>query len=437
MNYLLSLFLLSGVLLAGDPFEALLQTTQTHSRSDLAAEKKRLEAFRSGHAQAKKMLNSAKQELDTAIKKSESLNSAIDSNEKNLEEMEETLRRQTGDLGELFGVIRQIAGETKADFEHSVISVHYPQRKNFLADLSESKALPNIEKLETFWRSMLEEMVESSRISKFQSEVVQKDGSYKRQEVIRIGSYGAVSEDAFLFYSPKDNRLVQPQKQLPGRYLASAENFKHSENGFVKIMIDPTRGQLLKMLTQKPDMEERLEQGGVIGKIIIALGIIGLLLALVRYVYLSSQMRILKKQSTCLSSPKEDNALGRIALTYNEHLNEDYEKRSVVIEEVILKEIPQFEKYQPFIKLLAAVSPLLGLLGTVTGMIITFQSITLFGTSDPKLMAGGISTALVTTVLGISMAIPLLFAYTFVAAKSKQIIDLLEHQSVGLIAMEH
>ena len=435
MKTLLMILMLITSLYCGDAFDALLTETKKRSQSDLTTNKERLKTFRGSHDDAKTLLETTKAARDTAVKKSEILNVAIDENEQALTKMQEQLQRQVGDLGELFGVIRQISGETMADFDNSVISVHYPKRKAFFKELSQSKELPNIETLETLWQRLLEEMVESSRISKFESEVVQKDGSYKTQEVIRIGSYGAVSNNEFLIYSPLQKRLMQVQKQPPSPYLDSAGNFDTSQKGMVQIMIDPTRGQLLEMLTQKPDVLQRLEQGGIIGNIIIALGIIGLLLALARYIYLYHAMNILKKQSQNLAAPKNDNALGRIALTYNNHKDDTLEKRSVVIEEAILKEIPKFDKYNALIKLLAAVSPLLGLLGTVTGMIITFQAITLFGTSDPKLMAGGISTALVTTVLGISVAIPLLFAYTFLAAKSRHIIDLLEHQSVGLIAM--
>lgn len=426
-----------AVLSAGDAFDTLLEATKKESQSDLVTDQKRFEAFQSSHAEAKKMLTDAGARRDAAVQRSETLGKTIDENERKLAEMQTQLQRKTGDLGELFGVIRQVAGETAADVENAVTSLHFPKRQAFLNELAGSKELPGIEELETFWRMMLREMVESSRIVRFPSDVVQHDGSYKAQEVVRIGSYGAVSAGEFLIYSPKERRLMRALKQPPARFLSSAENFEAASEGPVKIMIDPTRGQLLEMLAQKPDAGERLEQGGIIGKIIIALGIIGLLLALARYIYLSKAMHRLKKQSQNLAKPSGDNALGRIALTYNEHAGDTLEKRSVVIEEAILKEVPRFEQYNPLIKLLAAVSPLLGLLGTVTGMIITFQSITLFGTSDPKLMAGGISTALITTVLGISVAIPLLFAYTFITAKSRQIIDLLEHQSVGLIAMEH
>ena len=220
------------------------------------------------------------------------------------------------------------------------------------------------------------------------------------------------------------------------RYRSGATRIGLPGDGFVKMMIDPTRGQLLSILTRKPDLVERIRQGGVIGYTIIGLGIAGLLLAVIRYGYLIVLQRRVKKQAADLGNLSVRNPLGRIAMVYQNARDKSREDRDVLWEEAVLKEVPRVEKYNALIKLLAAVSPLLGLLGTVTGMIITFQSITLFGTGDPKLMAGGISTALVTTVLGLCVAIPLLFGYTFIAAKSKNIIDVIEHQSIGLIAKE-
>lgn len=283
---------------------------------------------------------------------------------------------------------------------------------------------------------MLEELDESRKVSRFSAPVVQEDGTTKNQEVIRIGAYGAVSQGAFLTYSTEGNVFATALKQPPRRYLASANNFDAADRGLVKVMIDPARGQLLSMLTQKPELKERIRQGGIIGYIILGLGGAGLLLCLVRYGYLSLVLSRIKKQACNLKTLKKNNPLGRIAIVYHQIQHKSKEQKEVIWEEAILKEIPRVEKYNTLIKLLAAISPLLGLLGTVTGMIITFQSITLFGTSDPKLMAGGISTALITTVLGLSVAIPLLFAYTFIAAKSKRIIDVIEHQSIGLIAKE-
>ncbi|MCH9813223.1 MAG: MotA/TolQ/ExbB proton channel family protein [Epsilonproteobacteria bacterium] len=431
-----ALLFLSLNVFAAD-FTQLLQEIKSQSSVELAQEKKRKQAFFDLKEKRTSELYQAKRKLNTLTTQSEQLKTTIDMHEQNITKLEEELQRKMGDLGELFGVIRQISGELKADFEHSMITVHYPERINFLGELSESKGLPDIAKLEKMWLTMLEELDEGRKISEFNTPVVQEDGTSKDQEVIRMGTYGAISEGDFLRYSSSGNIFEKSPRQPAARYHASANNFEGKSDGFVKVMIDPTRGQLIDMLTQKPTLIERIQQGGVVGYIIIGLGIIGLLLAIFRYGYLSIIYRKIKKQAKNLDKPTAKNPLGRIALLYKKIEDKAQTQKEVILEEAILKELPPIEKYNGLIKLLAAVSPLLGLLGTVTGMIITFQAITLFGTSDPKLMAGGISTALVTTVLGLSVAIPLLFAYTFIAAKTKSIIDLIEHQSVGLIAKEY
>jgi biopolymer transport protein ExbB len=435
---LICLLMVAGPIRASDSpaerFDTLLKTIRSQTKGELAKSREREQRFRNAKKDKAALLAEAKAELQRRAAESEALKARIDANEKRLSDTEAQLHRKMGDLGELFGVIRQIAGEIGADFAHSMISVHYPERSAWLHQLSERKELPDIAALSKMWVMMLEELDESRQVSRFTAPVVQADGTAKEQEVVRIGAYGAVSEGAFLTYSSQGNVFTTALKQPQKRYLASANNFASAAHGLVKVMIDPTRGQLIGLLTQKPDLKERIRQGGLIGAIILGLGGAGLLLCLVRYSYLSLVHRRIKKQARKLHQPRPNNPLGRIALVYDEIRQKPKEQREVIWEEAILKEIPLVEKYNPLIKLLAAIAPLLGLLGTVTGMIITFQSITLFGTSDPKLMAGGISTALITTVLGLSVAIPLLFAHTFIAAKSKSIIDVIEHQSIGLIA---
>ncbi len=406
------------------------------SAQELEVNDQREQQFLEAKEERLTLLNQAQEELETLALQTKESQLNIDTNEDKITDLGETLHGKMGDLGELFGVIRQVSGELKADFDHSMISIHYPERSAFLKELSERKEVPSIQALEKMWLIMLQELDESRKVSKFAASVVQEDGTAKDQKVIRIGVHGALSEGSFLTYSPEGNVFVKVIKQPPMQYQSTVNNFDESGD-FVKIMIDPTRGQLLTLLTQKPDLLERVRQGGVIGYIIIGLGCGGLLLALMRYGYLAFVLGRIKKQAQDLTTLSPKNPLGRIALTYQEVQHSPQEQKEIVLEEAILKEIPKMSRYNALIKLLAAISPLLGLLGTVTGMIITFQSITLFGTSDPKLMAGGISTALITTVLGLCAAIPLLFAYTFIVEKTKNIIDVLEHQSVGLIAKEY
>ncbi len=438
LNYSFLLFGLtfSAVTYAED-FDSLLKNIKQQTQQEVKLDNQRKQWFANEKQQQTQDLKKVELTKQTLSQESDNLKKLIDDNELLITSQTEELQRKMGDLGELFGVVRQVSGELKAGFEHSMISVHYPERIEFMQNLSETKELPDIATLEKMWVAMLVELDESRKIVEFTTPVVQKDGSTKEQQVIRIGVYNAVSEGDFLTYSVSENIFEKLLKQPSSRFHNTATNFSNPVDGFVKIAIDPTRGQLLNIITQKPTLIERMHQGGIVGYIIIGLGIIGLLIAALKFISLSITGAGIARQTKDLNNPCSKNALGRIALAYERAQGKSHEQKETLLDEAILKEVPKIEKYNNLVKLLATVSPLLGLLGTVIGMIITFQSITLFGTSDPKLMAGGISTALVTTVLGLTVAIPLLFAYTFIATKAKYIIDTLEQKSIGLIAKEY
>jgi biopolymer transport protein ExbB len=432
----LSLLLAVSNTTYGDSFDELLQTVKQQTRNELTAENSRMKNFVAEKEQQQKLLSEAKQKLQALKQESSQLNDEIENNEKKLKASEETLQIKLGDLGELFGAVRQVSGELKADFSRSIVSVQHPQRLSFLDKLAQSKTLPDVKALEQLWFHMLQEMGETGKTREFYAEVFDTDGTRQQQQVIRVGAYALLSNGLYLQHDSDTNELHQLQKQPHARYLQGAKDFSTSEASLAKITIDPTRGQLFDLITLKPTLIQRINQGGMVGYIILALGAIGLLIALFRFIYLSLVSDKIKRQIRQLDEPLDTNPIGRIALVYRENQDKPLNEREIALQEAMIKEAPAVERYNGLIKLLAAVTPLLGLLGTVIGMIITFQTITLFGTSDPKLMAGGISTALVTTVLGLSMAVPLLFAHTFIVAKSRRILDIIEHQSVGLIATD-
>jgi len=183
---------------------------------------------------------------------------------------------------------------------------------------------------------------------------------------------------------------------------------------------------------QAPDLKERIQQGGWIGFIILGLGAIGLLLAIQRFIYLAITGRgVAQQQKETTASLK--NPLGRILSVYNDNI-QDVETLSLKLDEAILREIPKIEIGLITLAMLAAIAPMLGLLGTVSGMIETFQSITLFGTGDPKLMSGGISQALVTTELGLAVAIPLVLIHSAISSKSNRLVQILDEESAAIVA---
>jgi biopolymer transport protein ExbB len=277
-------------------------------------------------------------------------------------------------------------------------------------------------------------MTATGTVSRFDAPVVAADGLESQIEVVRVGPFTAMAGSEFLTYQPESHRFAELTRQPPGRYGRVAGDLAGSTAGYTRAVVDPTRGSLLAVLVQQPGLGETIEYGGLVGYVIIALASVGLLVAMGRLFRLSEIGRSVAKQKKNIERPHDNNPLGRVLMVYHHDPEVDKETLQLRLDEAVLKEIPRLESGLGAIKILAAIGPLMGLLGTVTGMIITFQQITLFGTGDPKLMAGGISQALVTTVMGLVMAIPLLLLHSYLSSRSGNLVHLLEEETAGIIA---
>ena len=379
------------------------------------------------------LLSTAKAALAKQESLSQQLSAQMEANETELSKLETQLKERSGILGELFGVARQAAGDLQADLNNSIISAEFPDRSKTLAKIANSKALPTIDQLESLWFTLQQEMTESGKVVHYKTEILTASGDPKEAEVIRIGTFNALADGKYLKYLPEPAKLVELARQPEDEYLDLAEEFSATKTGQAGLAIDPTRGVILSMLVLTPNTFERIRQGGAIGYIILTLGIFGFIYAVIRYISLTVTDRKMTRQIDNLDTANDDNPLGRIIQTVEKSQAQDPETLDLLLDEAITSEVPVLEKGLSMIKLLAAVAPLLGLLGTVTGMIATFQSISLFGTGDPKLMASGISQALVTTMLGLMVAIPLLFLHSLVASRSRKLVQILDEQSAGII----
>lgn len=433
---------IAGLLLSGqaapasDPgnLNQLLQQVRAE-RSAIAAKNQQREAeFVQARNEQRAMLQRVQTELAAEERRSTALKNQFDSNETQIRDLEETLTIRLGNLGELKGVVKQVVGDFKGVVDNSLVTAETPERREVVNEIAATEGMPTISDLDRLRIAMLEDMIASGAVSRFSSKVNSADGMESQAEVVRIGVFNAVLDDRFLRLS-EAGTLQELPTQPKGRFRSMAGDLYSATEGIHPMAVDPTRGQILGALIQSPSLVERVNQGKLIGYVIIVLGMIGVLIALERLVTLSVTGSKIKRQMKN-STPRSDNPLGKILGVYHENRQVDVTTLELRLDEAIMKETPQIEKRQAIIKVLAAVAPLLGLLGTVTGMIATFQSITLFGTGDPKLMAGGISQALVTTVLGLVAAIPLVLLHSFVAGKSKALIEILEEQSQGLLA-EH
>ena len=414
--------------------EELLQKIKADQASNRLELKKREQIFLQARNKQKTLLKKAKSELLEQERLLKQLQSEFEKQDQELSQLEEKLALTMGVLGELFGVVRQTAGETKALFQNSIISAQYPNRSQLMESWSQKKNLPSSKDLESLWFLIQQEMTESGKVTRFKQNVVQVDGNNKEQEIIRVASFNLVSEGKYLIFDSETQRILELNKQPKRRFLSLAKKLqKGTKDKLYKFGVDPSRGSLLSLLIQSPSLFERVNQGGFIGYFILFLFVCGLALSLKKHLYLKQQEALVQAQIQS-SAVLKNNPLGELLQTFLDFKDSAQETLELKLEEAIIQKIAPIKSGLTTIKLLSSTAPLLGLLGTVTGMISTFQSITLFGTGDPKLMAGGISQALVTTALGLLVAIPLLFIYSFLSNRSNSLIKIFEEQAIGILS---
>ena len=393
--------------------------------------------FSQKRAEQDQLLKAAGSERDAALKTSEKLETEFENNEIKLAGLNDAMTKRLGSLKELFGVLQQVAGDTKSKFQNSIISAQIPGRAEFLNDLAQSMGssskLASIDEIERVWFEMQREMTESGKVTTFTTDVIEAGGQKVNKQVLRVGPFALAADGKYLDYDGVTQTVEELIRQPANRYGDSALALQHSKGDLVEFGLDPTGGSILKLLVQAPSLQERVDQGGLVGYIILIVGGIALLLALERLISLTIVKAKVDKQ---LKSDdfKDSNPLGRVMKVRDTYPQADTEALELHLTEAILGEIPKLGRNLTIIKIISVVAPLMGLLGTVTGMINTFQAITLFGTGDPKLMAGGISTALVTTVLGLVVAIPATLLYAMLNTRSKNIVFILQEQAAGVIA---
>ncbi|WP_373960612.1 MotA/TolQ/ExbB proton channel family protein [Vibrio gigantis] len=360
------------------------------------------------------------------------LTQTFSDNENKLARLEEKLRLETGSLGELFGVVRQNAKELGAELSSTVNSVDRAEHTATVDQIIDAKSLPSMPQLSGLWMSMVEQIQASSELSKSQIAFINGEGNTNKVDAYRLGSIGLVTEQGYVSWNTQREDAIAYLKQPEnGPTLASLSALANGE--VANVVVDPSRGFMLEQLALTPSLTDRLQAGGVVGKVILGLLAIGLIIALVRGVSLAIARQKIRAQ---LKNPEQagNNPLGRVLAVYNKEQNQTVEALELRLLEAVVDEQTHLEKGLSMLKLLAALAPMLGLLGTVTGMIETFQVITQFGNGDPKVMAGGISMALVTTVLGLVAAMPLLLAHNILSTQAENIRNILEKQGIGLVA---
>ncbi len=361
------------------------------------------------------LLSKAKKQLSDEETRNKNLEDLFESNEIKLSELETELNIKLGVLGELFGVARQMAGELQADSELAYNFTEYPNRSDLLNEIGKIK-VHDLKNLEDLWILHLNEISSSGEIKEITANVVNSNGDIEETNLVRYGPFNMVKNRSFVKTDVANDAFTVLQKQ-PDRSLRKKFRSHYKSDGYSVAPIDPTRGFLLSLYLDKPSTIERIAQGKLIGFIIVLIGTVGLIFAAYRYYTLYAYSKTIRS--------KDGNDIFNKIDTISNN-SKDVESFERECDEVLLTVNGNLSWGVNWIKFLAAVAPLLGLLGTVIGMIETFQAITVFGTGDPKQMAGGISQALVTTMLGLIFAAPLLAMYTLLSEKVSEILQEIE-----------
>ncbi|MCI5105798.1 MAG: MotA/TolQ/ExbB proton channel family protein [Pseudomonadales bacterium] len=421
----------------------LLDLVEADRVAESADYRERLQEFEQNANRQQEILDATEARITEQEEVQSQLSEQFDANEIEIANQRELLRDRRGDLNELFGTLQGVAGDFLSNFQNSLISAQYPGRSGELEAIIERAGSTveqlNIGEMERFWFFMHQELTESGRVVTYNGDIALPTGDTVNREIVRVGAFNAMSEGDYLSYSGDIGHLQVLPRQPAAEYVQSAIDLQNATSGFTRVGIDPTGGvggQVLANLINFPTVEEQVRNNsGVIGFIIIGVGIVGILLGFFRLLMLT--LTSIKVRAQLKSDkPAKNNPLGRVLLVAENNPNADTETLELKLGEAILQETPSLESMLTLIKMIATIAPLGGLLGTVTGMIQVFQQITVYGAGDPTIMAGGISQALMTTVLGIVVAIPTIFMHTVVKSRSDNIIHILEEQATGMIAQK-
>jgi len=396
--------------------------------------REREQRFIDARDQQASLLAEAEAQRAAAEAEADRLREAYQQGETELTELEDLLAERAGDLTDVFAVVNQVSADALPMLQNSMVSSQVTDRLPLLEKLGAGETVPSAGELRALWLLLLDEMHLSGQVARYDAPVITAEGEQELRQVTRIGTFTALSQGEYLRFLPESGRLLAIGRQPLGVDPRTIEAFERADQTLAPVAIDPSRGAILSLIVQAPQLRERLQQGGIIGYLILGLGAVGLLLALERLlvVALAGRRARLALADDNPEGTHAVNALRRIAR--DPGYLADAEAMSAKMDEIVTLAAQQLKRGLPTLSIFAAVSPLLGLLGTVTGMIETFQVITLFGAGDPRLMSGGISQALITTQLGLSVAIPLLLIHSFIQGRANTLIASLDETAAELFA---
>ncbi|ART64513.1 MotA/TolQ/ExbB proton channel family protein [Kushneria marisflavi] len=408
--------------------EDIVQSYQQGAAQAQQRDLSRLDTLLKDRGQLEQAVAEAEARQQKAQARRDSLDGTRQRQEEAIASINERRNSEGDDLQPMFDRLRHEIDDTRDSLKNSWLTLGSDISLPSLDDSS----IASSDDLEQYAQSMSQLIARSAQGEHLTLPVAGQDGNITQRDVVRLGGMSAFS-GGDLLSAPNGDRPLAVAAHTPDSVSSELKALASGQGD--TMALDPTDGEVLEALAQQPSLLERIKQGGVIGYITLALGAVGLLIALAQFAWLALVSTRTRRQMHHFEELRSDNPLGRVLKRFGQqqryHEPEVLEAR---MDEMLLAEQPGLERGQAVVKVIAAIAPLMGLLGTVTGMIGTFQAITVFGSGDPKMMAGGISQALVTTVLGLVVAIPLLFANTALNSRSRNLMNLLERQASAHLA---
>ena len=420
----------SGATMAQDDMGALLEQIRQSAKEARTFNAEREQRFLAEKNRQAARLAEARKARDEARARADKARAAFAEGQEQIENHRASLKEKLGDSSDLYGAIAESAGGLRDQLQASVLVAGQGEILEELARLAQAAEIPTAAEIESLILHFVTTAANSGRSERVEGTIISADGRSRQAEALRIGAFSLLTDAGYATVSPGGEWIElsrQPSRRLP--------DLGHA--GLQSVLIDPSGGELMRRVAQRPSLMDRVHQGGEVGYIIIVIGAVGALLALWQFFYLLAVGRRVRRQLKNLGQVRTDNPLGRVLNCFSEAPGErDPEVLETRLSEAVLRETPKLERFQAALRMIIAAGPLLGLLGTVVGMIITFQVITEVGAGDPRLMAGGISRAMIATVLGLGIAVPLLFVNSFLMSRSRVLTQILDEQAAGLLVRQ-
>jgi biopolymer transport protein ExbB len=353
----------------------------------------------------------------------------------------EQYQSEMADMKTVEGTFRNALGQTLSRLDSSTVAAMHPEMRQTVKSLLEQDNFLGLKEMQTYTSLLFEDIRATGRIEKKNTGVIGTNGQVQTVSLYRAGGF-------FLGYqTPEGAYFVLPQPGQPGLSVkAQGKQVLAWLNGADRLPMDITGGTAIRAAEQKQSLETWVEAGGVLLYPILIAGLIGTLFSFFKALHLFMQKRLGQKRKEQFldlkSSDQVRMALSKIGRCPGARVmaacfsleGRSIDRLDAIVEEKILTEQGKQERFLSIIGVLASIAPLLGLLGTVTGMISTFRAITIFGTGDPRMMSTGISEALVTTQAGLAIAIPLLLAHHFLKRRVVVLVEDMEACGMGTIA---